>query len=89
MNYIEIISNAIGLFWLLTESKFNIHFIYYALTGKLSPNRRPFNCDFCLMFWCGIIASFISLLPLISFWLMFISLPIALAFLTNKYNNEH
>lgn len=88
MNYIETISNAIALFWVLTESKYNIHFLFYALTGKLSPNRKPFTCDFCMMFWCGVCASLIAFIPIVSFWLMVISLPITLAFLTNKYKHD-
>jgi len=87
LNVIEIVCNSIALFWVLTLSRFNIHYLYYFFTGKITPDLKPFNCDFCMMFWCAVIASVFAFIPY-SHLTLVISLPVTLAFLTNKYNNE-
>lgn len=77
--------NSVALFWLLFE---------YIDIGLRYKNWRkievfevvkPFDCTFCMMFWCSLIsvASYL-LLPTVCNGLILLSLPITLAYLINK-----
>ena len=51
MNELELLITGLGVTFALFNS------FYKWIDNKLLPNKPPFNCDFCISLWVGIIFS--------------------------------
>lgn len=79
--------NALALFWLLFNYV-NIGLKYKNWKGiDVMTLIKPFDCEFCMMFWCSFVSVALYLLfPVMCNHLIMLSLPTSLAYLINKLN---
>lgn len=79
------ISNTIGIYYVL------YHVINWRVFWRKPPEflPKPFDCNFCMMFWAGIIATVIQLLFLnFASYLFFITLPLSISYILIFNKNE-
>lgn len=85
LNIVVCTLNTIALYWFLVE--FLDLGYKYKLWKKIKITKivKPFDCPFCMAFWCGVIVIIGNLLiPDILNGLLLLSLPLSIAFLINK-----